>query len=259
MKKLILLFTFLLGCFTAAFSQSAANGNIDQSFLNDFVCRNWTTADGLPGMTITAIMQDNKGYIYIGTYDGLVRFDGVEFVNFTRTIDPKYDFASVRSIFQDSDGNLWVGHNDEGVSCIQPDGTILKYTTDTGLPHNSIRAICEVYTVSGIIFSVGMSIAISAKTDQVTKESKRNAIRGSYKTVRNSFMLLFGISTLLFIAAQAYAITNYPAALDLLCVVFILVSIVYYIYNFVKLHKLGEDIEDQILKETKRENGNTEP
>lgn len=122
-----------------------------------------------------------------------------------------------------------------------------------------VGVLNTLYTVSGIIFSVGMSIAISAKTDQVTKESKRNAIRGSYKTVRNSFMLLFGISTLLFIAAQAYAITNYPAALDLLCVVFILVSIVYYIYNFVKLHKLGEDIEDQILKETKRENGNTEP
>ena len=159
MKKLSLFFTLLLGCFTAAFSQSAANGNVDQTFLNDFVCRNWTTADGLPGMTITAIMQDNKGYIYIGTYDGLVRFDGVEFVNFTRTIDSKYDFASVRSIFQDTDGNLWVGHNDEGVSCIQPDGTIVKYTTDNGLPHNSIRAICEDFnkniwlgTASGLCY-----------------------------------------------------------------------------------------------------------
>lgn len=126
-----------------AFPQSAANGNVDQSFLNDFVCRNWTTADGLPGMTITTVMQDSKGYLYIGTYDGLVRFDGVEFVNFTRTIDPKYDFASVRSIFQDSRENLWVGHNDEGVTCITPDGEIRKYTTDDGLPHNSVRAICE--------------------------------------------------------------------------------------------------------------------
>ena len=159
MKKISLLFALLLGCLTTAFSQSAANGNVDQTFLNDFVCRNWTTADGLPGMTITAIMQDNKGYIYIGTYDGLVRFDGVEFVNFTRTIDPKYDFASVRSIFQDSDGNLWVGHNDEGVSCIQPDGTIVKYTTDNGIPHNSIRAICEDFnkniwlgTASGLCY-----------------------------------------------------------------------------------------------------------
>lgn len=110
-----------------------------------------------------------------------------------------------------------------------------------------------LYTVAGVIFSVGMSIAISAKTDQVTKESNRKSIRGSYTTVRNSFMLFFGISTALFIAAQAYTIEKLPAALDLLCAVYLLVSIVFYIINFIKLHKLGEDIEDQILKEEKLE------
>ena len=79
MKKTVFLLAILLSCFSAAYTQSAAQGKVDQAFLNDFVCRNWTTADGLPGMTITAIMQDQKGYIYIGTYDGLARFDGVEF------------------------------------------------------------------------------------------------------------------------------------------------------------------------------------
>ncbi|BDC94710.1 adenylate/guanylate cyclase domain-containing protein [Treponema bryantii] len=159
MKKSAILLALLLGCFTAVYGQSAAEGKVDQTFLNDFVCRNWTTADGLPGMTITAIMQDQKGYIYVGTYEGLVRFDGVEFVTFSRNIDPKYDFASVRAIFQDTNGNLWVGHNDEGVTCIQPDGTILKYTTENGLPHNSIRAICEDFnnniwlgTASGLCY-----------------------------------------------------------------------------------------------------------
>ncbi len=159
MKKSAILLALLLGCFTAVYGQSAAEGKVDQTFLNDFVCRNWTTADGLPGMTITAIMQDQKGYIYVGTYEGLVRFDGVEFVTFSRNIDPKYDFASVRAIFQDTNGNLWVGHNDEGVTCIQQDGTILKYTTENGLPHNSIRAICEDFnnniwlgTASGLCY-----------------------------------------------------------------------------------------------------------
>ena len=143
MKKIIsilTLSTILLGTFSA---QSAAHGNVDQRFLNDYVKTNWTTADGLPGMTITDVIQDKKGYIYIGTYDGLVRFDGVEFVNFTRTTDAKYDFASVRAIFQDSNENLWIGHNDEGVTCISPNGEIKKITTEDGLVHNSVRAICE--------------------------------------------------------------------------------------------------------------------
>lgn len=116
-----------------------------------------------------------------------------------------------------------------------------------------IDVLNTLYTVAGIIFSVGMSIAISAKTDQVTKDNKRNAIRRSYKNVRDSFMFLFGISTVLFIVAQVFSITKYPSALSLLCAIFLLVSIVYYVFNFVKLHKLGEDIEDQILRETKRE------
>lgn len=114
-----------------------------------------------------------------------------------------------------------------------------------------------LYTVASVIFSVGMSIAISAKTDQVTKESNRKLIRSSYMTVRNSFMLLFGISTILYIAAQAYTISKYPAVLDILCAIFLLMSIVYYIFNFIKLHKLGDDIEDQILKEANLEEGKT--
>ncbi len=120
-----------------------------------------------------------------------------------------------------------------------------------------IDVLNTLYTVAGIIFSVGMSIAISAKTDQVTKDRKRNAIRSSYKNVRDSFMFLFGISTVLFIVAQVFSITKYPSAFSLLCAIFLLVSIVYYVFNFVKLHKLGEDIEDQILRETKREDVNT--
>ena len=117
MKKLFFIFFCSLFLGVAVTAQSAANGNVNQSFLNDFVCRNWTTTEGLPGMTITSAIQDKKGYLYFGTYAGLVRFDGVEFVTFSKTLDSKYDFTAVRSIFQDSKENIWVGHNDEGVSC----------------------------------------------------------------------------------------------------------------------------------------------
>ena len=143
MKRTVLTLAAAVFCAATGFSQSAAKGNIDQSFLNDFVRRRYTTADGLPGMTITDIMQDKKGYIYIGTYDGLVRFDGVEFVNLNRSLDPKYDWTAARSLFQDSDNNIWIGHNDEGVTCMTQAGDTMKFTKDDGLPHNSIRAICE--------------------------------------------------------------------------------------------------------------------
>ena len=142
MKRIAIgMLLLLLSC--GVFAQSAAKGLVDQSFLNDFVRKNWTTSDGLPGMTITALMQDQKGYIWLGTYDGLVRFDGVEFTTFNLMVDEKYAFSSVRSIFQDSEENLWVGHNDEGVSCFKADGSVSRYTTENGIPQNSVRAICE--------------------------------------------------------------------------------------------------------------------
>ena len=128
------------------FAQNKVNaivGKADSSFLNDYVSKNWTTEDGLPGMTVNGLMQDKKGYVYICSYDGLVRFDGVEFAVFNRAVDEKYDFASARSIIQDSSGNIWVGHNDEGVSCLKTNGEIVKYTIANGLPNNKVNSLCE--------------------------------------------------------------------------------------------------------------------
>ena len=152
--------TLLFLCLSfAGFSQTASKIKTDQSFLADYVSKIWTTEDGLPGMSITTVLQDQKGYIWIGTYDGLVRFDGVEFTTFSRSVDPKFDFASARSLYEAEDGTLWVGHNDEGVTTISPDGQINKYTMNSGLPNNKINAICEDHshniwlgTASGICY-----------------------------------------------------------------------------------------------------------
>ena len=132
-------------------------GRLDQAFMDDLVRKNWDTADGLPGMTITTLMQDKRGYVWIGTYDGLVRFDGVDFTTYSRSTDERYDFASARSIIEDSRGDIWVGHNDEGLTRIAASGEISKLTMDDGLPNNKVNALCEdkegniwVGTASGI-------------------------------------------------------------------------------------------------------------
>ena len=128
-------------------------------FFKDFVSRNWNAESGLPGNTITDLMQDNDGYMYFGTYTGLLRFDGVEFISMNRLYDDRYDFISARTMFQDSRKNIWIGSNDEGLLCLRNNnGEVLKYTVKDGLPNNSIRAICEdknnfmwIGTASGLI------------------------------------------------------------------------------------------------------------
>ncbi len=95
-------------------------------------------------------MQSSSGYIYLGTYDGLVRFDGVEFVTFNRSVDKKYSFVSARAVFEDSRGNIWNGSNDEGICMVSKEGEITEFSMENGLPNNSIRAICEDNDGSGL-------------------------------------------------------------------------------------------------------------
>ncbi|MCR4579261.1 MAG: HD domain-containing protein [Treponema sp.] len=140
MKRTSLFFLILTTFISFGFSQ---NKKTDDTFFKDFVSRNWNAESGLPGNTITDIMQDSDGYMYFGTYSGLLRFDGVEFVSINRLYDERYDFISARTMFQDSRGNMWIGSNDEGIVCIKKTGEFLKYTVKDGLPNNSIRAFCE--------------------------------------------------------------------------------------------------------------------
>ena len=128
-----------------SFSQESnvIRGKTDSSFFSDFVHRVYNTSDGLPGMTIVSLIQDKKGYIWLGSYDGLVRFDGVEFSVFSRYTDSRYGFNSARTIFSDSHENIWVGHNGEGLTCIRHDGAVIKYEKNDGLADNKIGAICE--------------------------------------------------------------------------------------------------------------------
>jgi putative nucleotidyltransferase with HDIG domain len=156
MKRRFLLTVCSIFLTSLFFGQTKA---IEDPFLKDYVSRNWNAESGLPANTITDVMQDKDGYMYFGTYSGLLRFDGVEFLTLNRLYDEHYDFISARTTFQDSRGHIWIGSNDEGLVCIRHNnGEVLKYTVKDGLPNNSIRAICEdknnfmwIGTASGVI------------------------------------------------------------------------------------------------------------
>ena len=154
MKKFSVICILFFCLIFSVFSQNV-NG---QSFWSEYVSRNWTAAEGLPGNTITDIIQDDKGYIYIGTYDGLVRFDGVNFYVMNKASIPEFNVVSARCVFQDSKGNLWVGSNDEGLVKISGK-TYTLFTMADGLPSNSVRDITEdkngniwIGTSSGVVF-----------------------------------------------------------------------------------------------------------
>lgn len=126
----------------AFFGFLTAQSQVSQVIWADYVNQVWTAAEGLPGNTVTDLLQKSDGYIYIGTYDGLVKFDGLKFSILNKNSVSDFRCVSARTIFEDSKGNLWVGSNDEGVAKISSNG-IQMFTTENGLPNNSIRDITE--------------------------------------------------------------------------------------------------------------------
>src|ERR1700733_12311481 len=68
----------------------------------------WDTADGLPNSTVTSITQTPEGYLWVGTYNGLARFDGARFVTFDPVNTPELLHARIQGLAVDVCGTLWI-------------------------------------------------------------------------------------------------------------------------------------------------------
>ena len=69
-----------------------------------------TLLEGLNNERVTSVNQDQYGFIWIGTYNGLHRYDGVKFRIYSNTKDStSIPNSRIEKIFSDSQGNLWVG------------------------------------------------------------------------------------------------------------------------------------------------------
>ena len=78
--------------------------------LPDYFLRSWNTENGLPDHAVTAMAQDHDGYLWLGTYGGLARFDGVRFTAFNSGQEPGLQSDRITSLSVDATGTLWIGH-----------------------------------------------------------------------------------------------------------------------------------------------------
>src|SRR5216684_3883637 len=75
----------------------------------------WDTEKGLPQNSVIAMTQTRDGYLWLGTLNGLVRFDGTHFEVFDESNTPGLDSSRIVSLFEDSKTNLWIGTETAGV------------------------------------------------------------------------------------------------------------------------------------------------
>ncbi len=83
----------------------------------------YSTADGLPQATIRAIAQDTTGFLWLGTQDGLARFDGYSFLTYRHDRADPWSLSEnhITALAADGDGSLWVGTLTGGLNHYDPD------------------------------------------------------------------------------------------------------------------------------------------
>ncbi|HSF16329.1 MAG TPA: two-component regulator propeller domain-containing protein [Vicinamibacteria bacterium] len=114
MRSPAAIWVFLPFCLGAAVTSSRAE---------QLAFQNYGSAEGVAETQVVAIYQDQKGYLWFGSNDGLTRFDGYRFQNYGLREGLGYPLVS--SIAEDREGRLWVGMNGGGVARLSeepPDG-----------------------------------------------------------------------------------------------------------------------------------------
>ncbi len=96
----------------------------------------WGHRDGLPSTTVYAVAQTRDGFLWLGTADGLIRFDGIQFLQVPLLSNGGMAFGRVRALGASRDGALWVGT--ESGMLVRINGSAMKSIT-LNLPISSIR------------------------------------------------------------------------------------------------------------------------
>ncbi len=99
----------------------------------------WGADDGLPQKSIYSILQSKDGYLWLGTQEGLVRFDGIEFRTYDKTNSALVRNA-ISTIFEAEDRTLWVGTREGGLTRFR-DGSSETIGRAGGLSSDNISAI----------------------------------------------------------------------------------------------------------------------
>ncbi len=110
--------------------------------ISQYVRQNWKIEQGLPQNSLSSIAQTPDGYLWFGSKEGLIRFDGINFLCYNNKNTPEFIVNDVWSLKTDSKGNLWIGTNGGGLICYKNDNFKL-YTVNDGLCDNSVWEIFE--------------------------------------------------------------------------------------------------------------------
>ena len=108
---------------------------------SEYLIDAWETDDGLPENSATAMAQTADGYLWFGTFNGLVRFDGVKFSVLDASNTPELPSAGIVNLHLDSAGSMWVSTLLGLV--VRRGGAWVRYGPEQGWTGNYVRTFSE--------------------------------------------------------------------------------------------------------------------
>jgi signal transduction histidine kinase len=130
--------------------------------------RTWQTADGIPADSVTAIIQTSDGFLWVGTSEGLVRFDGIKFTRVKLAQTPSANGIFVTALCEDKDGHLWIGSQRDGLFELS-DGKVSQITHSSGLLNDNVTSLdADRNRRVWIGTKSGLNVATGSKLDSYT-------------------------------------------------------------------------------------------
>ncbi|HKF59378.1 MAG TPA: two-component regulator propeller domain-containing protein [Blastocatellia bacterium] len=113
--------------------------------VSEYVREGWDAERGFPGGSVHAIAQTPDGYLWLGSENGLVRFDGLNFRLFNHRNSPGLPDAPIIDLMTDAEGNLWVRPQSRNMLLFYRDEVFHDVMPQLDSTHssNGVTAMCR--------------------------------------------------------------------------------------------------------------------
>lgn len=150
------------------------------------------TRQGLSQNSVHALLEDREGFVWVGTQDGLCRFDGYAFTVFRHIALDTFSLTDnfVTALAEDAAGNIWVGTR-SGLCVYQKSkNRFLRYNYASSIPklhHQALRMSSCEKGITAVIYPIGISY-VELVDDRISVKPLAKTIREIWK-IKNGFLL----------------------------------------------------------------------
>ncbi len=178
--KIILIIAF--NCFNALGQEIVPN-------LNDLSFKHIFSSDGLSQRSIKDILQDNKGYLWFGTRDGLNKYDGDKITIYRHNSEDtgSLTHSSILCLFEDTKSNIWIGTN-EGLNKYNPkEDNFIKYQSNNNLKELSNKEIWSITQLNDSVLGIATNKGLNfIELTSANNDISRFGMEHLEKTFANS-------------------------------------------------------------------------